>query len=157
MVVVEAMRVKLPEETVKRLRADLRELRRDIQRLMVVDNYPLLQRLEKGPSPADWATFSAYLRMIHLSNDVIPREVRERISRHRKRFLDEINKRLAKTGGGYWVTIENGDTLLNYYDERGGLRKVKLGYVDVMNILGARNVDRVVEIIIKRSRGIFGD
>ncbi|NJE55313.1 hypothetical protein E3E28_08860 [Thermococcus sp. 21S9] len=147
---MEAMRVKLPEETVKRLRSDLMELRRDIQRLMVIEDYPLLQRLEDSPSPSDWATFSSYLRMIHISDDVIPGEIRDKISKHQRKFLNVINRRLSVVDGRYWVTVENGDTLLHHLDERGNIRKVKLGYVDVLNILGARNVHRVVERIVKK-------
>jgi hypothetical protein len=156
-VTVEVTRVRLPEDAVKRLREELEALKRDIRAKMLVENYPLLRKLEEDPSPADWATFSAYLRVIHLSNKAIHPDVRAKISQYQAKFLDIINERLAKVGG-YWVTIEEGDTLLNYYDEdEGMLQKIKLGYVDVMNILGAKNVDKVVDIIIRRSKGIFED
>ena len=142
--------------SLQRLLEDLRELKRDLQVQMLIEEYPVLKKLEENPSPADWATFSSYIRMIHVTQKPIHPEIRRKLLDYQKVFVEKMNQRLASVGG-YWVTVEDGDTILNYYDETGELKKVKLGYVDVMNILGAKNTDKVVEIIIRRSEGTFED
>jgi hypothetical protein len=141
------------EDVRERIKRRLERLKNDIRLVQIVENYPVVKDFLENTRPYSVASFGGYIKLMRSAENV-NEEVKQKFKELEHHYLDLLNEKLAEVGG-CWVTIdEEGYTILNYIAE-DGVRQIKLGFNDVMNIYGGRNLDQIVEKIIERAEGRY--
>ena len=126
----------------------LKELKKDIYVELLINEYPVVKEFVEDPRPFSVASFGGYLKLVR-ANANIPEKVKERILELQSIYENILTEKVRNLG--YRVEVDDeGYTYLV-----GNGKHIKLGFNDIMNIYGGKNLEEIIDVIIKKAEGRY--
>lgn len=140
------------KEVREKMKKKFAEMKRDLY-IEIMDKYPVVKDFVENPRPFSVATFAGYLKLIK-SDAKVPERLKNEILQLQDKYLEMLNEKLAKAGLFDYKVVVN-DAGYTYLVDVITRKSYKLGFNDIMNIYGGRNLDKIIEIIIAKAEGRY--
>ena len=127
-------------------------MKRDLY-IEIMDKYPVVKDFLENPRPFSVATFAGYLKLIK-SDANVPERLKSEILQLQDKYVEMLNEKLDKAGLFDYRVVVN-EAGYTYLVDVITKKSYRLGFNDIMNIYGGRNLGKIIEIIIAKAEGRY--